>query len=400
MLLALGSPAFAKTKVTVALWVFSDKMDLFRAIEAEFEKQNPDVDLEYVTPDVYTYFDKLIAMIAGGVTPDVVWAEQRWVTPLVNSGAVQPIESFVARSRVNLDMYFPNAVEAYKRDGHLYGLPFNITNMVYSYNADHFDQAGLNRPPDSIGQTARWTWAEFRNTLQKLTRVDAEGNPVQVGLALDTNWTWLHIAPFQAGADLLDESGRPAATKEAVQEGYVFLADLAQRGYTTWGRSTDVLDFPKGNVSLAYGFGPRDPKQHSFPLGTTFQPIGRQQANILVTEGLLMSGTTKHPDEAWRVLQFLTGPKANEIHASAKYALRNLPSTKAGLLAISKVVPGTRHVMDSMQYARLPRLARTEVWERVIGDLQKELGDLFDQKKSVQVATEGMQRALISQLGR
>ncbi len=60
--------------------------------------------------------------------------------------------------------------------GKLYFFPTNWNNVVVFYNKDLFDAAGIPYPKKS------WTWSEFLDAAQKLTKRDASGQVTQYGM--------------------------------------------------------------------------------------------------------------------------------------------------------------------------------------------------------------------------
>ena len=126
--------------------------------------------------------DTLSTLIAGGTPPDIVG-------PMGFSGAnlfpnqwldLQPL---VDASGYDLGQYPEGLTALYQAPEGLIGIPFAVFPALTFYNADLFDEAGLNYPPTEFGAPyvwddgteAEWNWDTLAEIAAILT-VDANGN--------------------------------------------------------------------------------------------------------------------------------------------------------------------------------------------------------------------------------
>ena len=126
---------------------------------------------------------KLPVMVAGGVAPDAVYHDSGAQGDLVNNGSVRPIDEFVAKSGLNLNLWPAPVIEGYKYRGKLYSLPTGISNFAMYYNADRFDEVGLAYLPTDWSHPTAFTFADMVEIAKKLT-IDrnGDGTPDQYGL--------------------------------------------------------------------------------------------------------------------------------------------------------------------------------------------------------------------------
>ena len=125
------------------------------------------------------------------------------------------------------DQYAPSLLEGFTVNDSLYGLPNGTQTMVVYYNKHMFDDAGLEYPQDG------WTWDQFRETAEKLTKDGVYGFCFPC--------TYFQLTPWWStnNAALVGEDGEtPTVNSEGIVEAVDFLNTMARRAR-------------KRNVSLA-----------------------------------------------------------------------------------------------------------------------------------------------------
>ncbi|MBU1251553.1 MAG: sugar ABC transporter substrate-binding protein [Actinobacteria bacterium] len=122
-----------------------------------FEAENPGITIDVTTLPYADYFTTLQTDLAAGTIADVVDTNYDFFPQLAASGALAPLEVS------NAGAYRESLIDAYSVDGVSYGLPSSFSAVVLYYNADLFDQAGLDYP------TADWTWADEQAAAEAIT---------------------------------------------------------------------------------------------------------------------------------------------------------------------------------------------------------------------------------------
>ncbi len=137
---------------------------------AEFEKRNPDIDVEAIQLPYEEYLARITAMEKQGQTPDVgyfpslqapLWAQEGKILDLTDLIQTDPL----------LSSALPET-RYYYGNGRIAGLNTAVEVSLLFYNKDLFDKAGVPYPPADPAKA--WTWTEFVDAAQKLT-VDTSG---------------------------------------------------------------------------------------------------------------------------------------------------------------------------------------------------------------------------------
>jgi len=167
-----------RTRIVVSVLAGGLERDLqlWRALEAEFERTAPAIDIKMIRGGAER---KLDTMIAGGVAPDVIALEPSLFGRYVRSGVLADLTSFLetapelARDLEEGGDFFRFAADAFRHKGRMWALPAWYVNFFVFYNKDLFDKYGVPYPDSN------WDWEGFRRRALALTR-DRFGNPVRI----------------------------------------------------------------------------------------------------------------------------------------------------------------------------------------------------------------------------
>ncbi|MDZ4765292.1 MAG: sugar ABC transporter substrate-binding protein [Chloroflexota bacterium] len=309
--LSFGGVVAAQEMVTLQVWTGSSSPAENAAKEAQFaafQEANPNIELEVlISPD---YGTQVQAAFASGDYPDVFTVGQFDLASLVDSGLVMPADGRIeAEGEI-----FPSLLSAFSVDGAVYCPPKDFSTLAVLYNKDYFAAAGLEEP------TAEWTWADMAAAAQAVTDADimtANGVDVLgISTAADRN-RWLGFL-YGNGANLMDaESNVTWNTPEAVEalEYYASFinngtgaipANLGGAGWNgeAFGRGLAAMTI-EGNWAIGY-------LETDFPelnWGVVELPVSPNggRGTLTFTECWAVGANTEYPEQAWALVNALTG---------------------------------------------------------------------------------------------
>ncbi|MBE3576323.1 MAG: ABC transporter substrate-binding protein [Limnochordales bacterium] len=170
----------SRTPVTIRFWNWWDgtRKPLMDKIIEEFEKEYPWITVKSEVQGWTDVSGKIMSAFAAGVPPEVMMARRMEIFALADLNAIRPITDLVKRDGLDLNMFYPAEVNAFRYDGELWSLPLptvGLNDSFYMYNKELFEQAGLNpeKPPE--------TWSGVLEANRKLTRRDGNGRITQLG---------------------------------------------------------------------------------------------------------------------------------------------------------------------------------------------------------------------------
>ena len=219
-------PASAQEPVKLTFWNYWDGKngETIQALVDRYNAEHPDVEIENVFVGWNELLPKLQLAVAGGDRPDLAAADMVWMPYLAKSGALVPLDGFIAASEIAIDDFYPALLNVNTYDDQMYGLPVSTNNLELFINTDLVAAAGLDpaTPPT--------TWAELMDYATQCANPD-EGI---VGMELYTQTgeglTWQYqVYLWQAGGDFLSEDLSQAA----------FNSDAGLRALQYW---LDLID--------------------------------------------------------------------------------------------------------------------------------------------------------------
>jgi sn-glycerol 3-phosphate transport system substrate-binding protein len=213
----IGAAASASSKpVPVTMWhsMTENNLVTLQKLVSTFNGSQSDVKVSLVNQSSYT--DTLTTYTAALGTsnlPDLVQMESIDLQEMVDSQSVVPAgDAVAADTSFDLTDVLPSAIEYFKVDGTLYGMPWNESSQIMYYNKAAFTKAGLDptKPPATL--------AEYQSMSLKIVSSGAAKYGTSLKLTPSNIEDWLG----QAG-DLLvnNNNGRTARATSVAFEGSI-----------------------------------------------------------------------------------------------------------------------------------------------------------------------------------
>lgn len=317
-------PTSEPVKITFWSWMTGDTDKAIQnEMVADFMKQNPNitVDLQYL--DYSEYWDKLLTSIAGGTSPDIASLEPMRLPGYASKGALLDLTDRLAAWGQKDDFYSGLWVSN-TWDNKIYGLPWHASDFILYYNTDLLKAAGFDAPPKTWDELKQIALATTKNTGDPQTSVYGYVPDLTTPSGVMFNWV-----PYlwSAGGDLLSADGKSAAfNSPAGTQALDLLVALYKGGAippsAVTGTWQDIQDLWVQGRAALYVSGPHiialtkstAPDVH---FGTALLPADQKPAAFHTGGNLVILANSKHPDEAWKLLQFLTDAKAQRKYAEA-----------------------------------------------------------------------------------
>lgn len=317
----------AKQAVTLRFWYVQGQQaseDVLLNLIAEFEAQNPNIDVQAVNQTTYPdLLEKYRAGLTTGDLPDVAQFEETTVQQLVDSQSTVPIEACVKADDYDLSDFLPRSIAYYTTEGVLRSMPWVVSNPVVIFNRPLVEAAGIDpdQPPA--------TFDELRSYSKQI--VDAGVAPH--GMAL-------HIEPFvmeflyaKSGLEYVNNgNGRKSrATRSTIdtrrgRKIWTWWDDMVRSGLAldtggTAGSIDHLLALGTGDAAITIeasgALGPIEAVLSSGEFaGTTVGvwplPALQPGGGVPVGDGSLWipaSGSPAKQAAAWQLIKFLVEPE-------------------------------------------------------------------------------------------
>lgn len=291
-------------QVKLVYWGLFEEASVIAPIIADFEKEHPNIKIEYSRQNIEEYKDKLVVRSNNGNGPDIFRFHNTWVSQLSNLLLPLP-ESVISKEDLSKN-YYPVVKSDLVKNGVIYGVPLQIDTLNLYINRELFQAAGLEAPT---------SWIEFVNYARQLTVKDENNNIKIAGAAMGTFSNITHAPDIistllvQDGVDLNNISANLDGASDALN----FYSSFALPGANVWDDTLDqsIKVFASGSLAMYFGYS-RDfftIKSINPNLSFDIYPVPNlpgQNATIASYWAEGISSKTKHQKEAILFMQYLT----------------------------------------------------------------------------------------------
>lgn len=350
----------------------------------QFKERNPEIGVQWENTPWAEYWTKLQTEVAGGSVPDVVGMVSMYSQQYIRQGTLLGLNDFIERDAdVNVDDFWPVIMPAYRWEGETFAFPYDLSTMLLMYNKNLFDEAGVPHP------TGEWTWDQFVDACQKLTKdTDGDGNVDQWGWLLPNFNGWTLDVPLVTNKTQMfspDGTKSTLDTPEAI-ETIQWLADLRNVHHVvpTPGEIGDVPLFETGRAAMTWGnpefvqvlttrVGP--PRQNdNFLWDVALFPKKQQNGNAVQGGSFAIGKGTEAVEEAWEFLKFYTS--AEILKETVGIPSRGIPgrASIADTLVTDQNPEHQHYFLDVMEYAVS---VFVPVYQQAVATYQKHLDPIF-----------------------
>jgi multiple sugar transport system substrate-binding protein len=330
-----GGSGGGGTSGEISFLVFGEPEEIkaFRGLITAFREVEPDVTVKLIeASDRDDLIARLSTSFAGGQPPDLFLLNYRFYGQFASRDVLEPVQGRLDDSDAFAeDDFYPQALEAFRRNGELVCLPQNISSLVVYYNRDLFRNAGVAQPKTG------WTWNQMVERAIRLTKdTDGDGNLDVYGLGVEPEI--IRLAPFvwSNGGELVDDDENPTRftlDTPAAQTAMQSFFDLRDKHLVIPSdqereAEDEEARFLNGRLAMYMNSRRATPSLRtitSFEWDIAPLPRHKQQAGILHSDAYCMTRVSKEKDAAWRFMEFALGPEGQEITARSG---RTVPSLK------------------------------------------------------------------------
>ena len=297
---------------------------IFDELIVEYETANPNIKIDMQDLGWGDAEKTLQTMSASQTLPDVMYHLPGTVFNLADKGLILDLAPYLD-DELKSDM-FPSILEAGQYAGAQYLIPCGGSTLMLWYNADLFEQAGLD--PDSPPKT----WDEFFTACDKLSAIDGVDPIGMYGKVAGGEITFVMESLFttEYGGSAWDvEKGQYVYGNEDAKQATIntmqFMQDMtdyAQNSFVEYGRFDVRTLLRDEKVAMVFDLVnmanviPEQLEDGSMRVATL--PAGASNVNSSAVNvgGWFIPTNSEHPDEAWDFLSFLMETESQLAHAT------------------------------------------------------------------------------------
>jgi len=271
-----------------------------------FEKKHPGIKVKVESVGWDEAYQKLVTAFNAGNPPDVIYGGTRWLPSFASMGAIMPLDEY---AKDHMKLYHDPLQKAVTYKGKVYGIPRAFSSQVLIYRSDL-----IAEPPK--------TWDELVETAKKVQ----QKNKGMYGFGISgekhvTTALQLFDYVFQNGGEVFDEKRNVQLNSPPSVEALQFYSDLHTKHKIVpnpleYNREELPVLFKQGKIAM-FVCGPWaktimgiEPDNKKTPYKTALLPKGKKgTASALVSDSLMISSKSEHPEAAWKFIQYITSPE-------------------------------------------------------------------------------------------
>ncbi len=297
LLCGCGKPQKDYINIEFASWGSKSEIDIIKPILSEFEKENPDIKVEFMhIPQ--NYFQKIHLLFASNKAPDVIFINNLYLPLYANAGVLEPIT-------LNENSFYKQSLNALSYNRKLYAIPRDVSNLVIFYNKDMFNKKQISYPKNN------WSFEEFLTTAKKLTDENCFGISFE-----EDPLFYLPYLMSNGGGILPNE-----LKKEESQKSLNFYADLRKK-YHVAPKKSESASATMAQMFLQQRLGmylsgrwmvPKIREEAKFDWDIAKFPTGTKGSIVqLDASGWAISKSSKHKKEALKLIEYLSSKESIE----------------------------------------------------------------------------------------
>ncbi|MBE9915844.1 sugar ABC transporter substrate-binding protein [Paenibacillus donghaensis] len=315
-----GEAAGKKTKITV--WIWEDAKNVIDLNMPEFKKQYPEIDVDLhvlAQSDVYQNF--LIAASSSDEVPDVVNLESLRLSQMIETGGLLDITDKVALYKDKMNAY--KWADATK-DGKIYAMPWDSGPVVMFYRNDLFKQAGLPYKPEDVAAQLK-TWDDYMKFAKQLK--EKTGVAMLAESKSQTDGVFFQQMLWQRDLWMFGKDGSVQLDNPEVIKTAQYFVDLVKNGYVyevkPWSDAW-YSSFQQNKEATIVGAS-----WYEGLLPTLIDPDASGKWSVVpmpkwsaddkygsAIDGganLAINKNSKHPEEAWKFIEFMLGKEESQL---------------------------------------------------------------------------------------
>ncbi|MET0607036.1 MAG: sugar ABC transporter substrate-binding protein [Beijerinckiaceae bacterium] len=318
----------AQAQVTITFRFNDPEGPQMRQALDEFERANPDIK---VTMQRVTWADaqqQYLREAAVGTAPDVAQLAFVWPRSFGAAGALRPLDDLIKKTDVGVAGWdqFVSRDLATGPDGKTYAIPFTTDTFAVVYNKDLLKAAGYDKLPTS--------WADLRaasKAVHEKTGKAGWGFPAG-SCGTPTIWFLTNFYIWSKGWAFVEQQPNGGkffvnVTPDQIAEAFDYYNQYLKDGHTPkqnlsfclWGAPEIVEGMVNGDMAIASvpdavgvqivnAFKQRFPGK-PVPFEAAPHPADANGSKTFFGGRMLgISANSKYPEQAWKLIRFLTTP--------------------------------------------------------------------------------------------
>lgn len=368
-----------KISLRYSIWDNTHKKAIETLI-SNYEKENPNVDIQLEIISNGDYWTKMETAAAGGSAPDIFWVDARRFGTYAKSGMLVEMDDYIKQNKIDMSQYLESITGIYNFDGKQYAMPSFWDDNVLLLNTKMMEKYGIEKPKKD------WNWQEMLTWLEGAkAKLPKDIYPFTSSTVEYTQLGIFNGVALAGGQIINEDKTKALIDTPETKNGYKTYLDLVksdlhspfdvtvETGAGTLFKSEKALAYQAGSYSL---LTLSDKEQAQVAGNFEIYPVpaikeGVKTKSVIHGVGNVISANSKHPDEAFKFINYMSSEESmktytelalvSQSHKNVQDLYGKVMKEKTGL-DVSVVYDVAKDAMP------LPNSVDTAKWDKIIVD--------------------------------
>jgi len=340
--------------IELTMWDASWNEGVTEKLLEKFHEENPNIRVKVEFFPDNGMSDRYLTAIMAGDGADLLSVNNEWISTYAAAGGLLNLDESIANNNIDMTEFFPGVIDGITTQGSVYGMPYRAETHGIYYNEDMFEAAGADAMPE--------TWEELLPILQGATTGDVSGIAIPGGQMGNTSYQLINLIMSNGGSILTEDNSASNLDSQEVIDAAKFFVEL----HTVHGVTPPSIlendnaagrSLFEGENTASFMSGPFDidtirEANPEMNFNTAMLPYfeGKDRKVILAGWSTAVASHTKHPEEAFKVAEFLASPEISVEYSTTfsareammsneKYAADPLRKNLSEMLPYGAVLP-------------------------------------------------------------
>lgn len=308
-------------KVKLVVWIWEQAKAGIDLNMDRFKEAYPNIDVEFQTMKSTDLYQKyLVSSNTDDAVPDVLALESTNLSQMVQINSLLDITDRVAPYK---DKIVPYKWKDATMDDKVYAMPWDSGPVVMFYRNDLFEKAGLPTDPDEVAAKLK-TWNDYYEAA-KLVK-EKTGAFMYGDSKTNSSNRVFESMMWQRGLWYFDENGKVAVDSPEVKEIADYLIKMQKEGLVydarantdPWGNAISqgqiatVVGGSWHDATIEKQYSPQDSGKWSVTTMPKWSADDQYGGANQGGSNLAINKNSKHPDEAWKFIEFMLGNEESQ----------------------------------------------------------------------------------------
>lgn len=286
--------------ITFASWGSQSEVAVINEVIKDFESKNAiKVNFLHIPQN---YFQKIHLLFASNLAPDVLFINNQNIPLYIKADLLENLSDYFPNAETD---YYTQSLNCLKKDGKLYAIPRDISNLVLYYNKDILNKQNLS--VNSIQELAK---VAIKVTTKDVWGINYEEDPL----------FWIYYLASNGGGVLSDDKKSVIINNKKSIEALNLYSDLINKYHAAPNKSeigsmTTAQMFINGKLAMYLGgrwLMPKFNETIDFDWGIVEFPANEQNKVYIDSSGWAISKKSKNKEKAVELIKFLSSQETTD----------------------------------------------------------------------------------------